>query len=131
VSRILNEMYKNSPAGYSGNDDCGQMSAWYIFSSIGFYPVNPSSGIYIFGSPSLKQAEIILPDGKKFTVKTINSSTENIYIQSAKLNKKDYTKTYITHHDISNGGELTFVMGKCPNKTFAANIEDTIPALGY
>ncbi|MDE1191711.1 MAG: GH92 family glycosyl hydrolase [Arachidicoccus sp.] len=116
VSQVLNTLYNNSFSGYSGNEDCGQMSSWYIFSAMGFYPVNPANGIYDIGSPILKNAVIHLQDGKTFTVTVKNASTENKYIQSVKLNGKAYNKTLITHRDIENGGTLDFVMASKPNK---------------
>lgn len=116
VADVLNTLYNNSSSGYSGNEDCGQMSAWYIFSSMGFYPVNPASGIYEIGSPILKKASIQLASGKTFTVNTKNASEVNVYIQSVTLNGKPYNKTFITQKDIDNGGTLNFVMGAQPNK---------------
>ena len=116
VNRILREMYNTSSSGYAGNDDCGEMSIWYVFSAMGFYPVNPSNGIYDFGSPLLNKAEIELPNGNVFTVKAPKKSEEEIYIQSAKLNGKRYDKTYIRHADILAGGVLEFKMGKKPSR---------------
>ncbi|MGF7229748.1 GH92 family glycosyl hydrolase [Arachidicoccus sp.] len=116
VAKVLNTLYNNSSSGYSGNEDCGQMSAWYIFSSMGFYPVNPASGIYQIGSPILKKASIQLANGKTFTVNTKNAGGENVYIQSVKLNGRTYNKTFITQTEIDNGGTLDFIMGAKPNK---------------
>jgi predicted alpha-1,2-mannosidase len=116
VSQILYKMYTTGSAGYAGNDDCGELSAWYVFSAMGFYPVNPASGIYVIGTPALTQASIALPGGKIFTVKAANASDKNIYIQAAKLNGKAYTKTFITQQDINAGGTLEFTMGATPNK---------------
>lgn len=116
VSQIMNTKYLNKPDGLCGNDDCGQMSAWYIFSSLGFYPVCPGSGEYIFGSPSVSEASIALENGKTFTVKTKNYSKKNIYVKSVKLNGKPWNKNYIRHQDIIAGGELVFEMSKRPNK---------------
>ncbi|MDT3405310.1 GH92 family glycosyl hydrolase [Mucilaginibacter terrae] len=115
VAKVLNELYNNSSSGYSGNEDCGQMSSWYIFSAMGFYPVNPANGLYSIGSPVLKQAIIKLDNGKTFTVTTQNAAKANCYIQSLKLNGKPYTHTYLTHEDILRGGKLEFVMGSKPN----------------
>jgi predicted alpha-1,2-mannosidase len=115
VARILNELYNNSSSGYSGNEDCGQMSSWYTFSAMGFYPVNPASGVYMLGSPVLKQASIELGHGKEFRVEVKNPSVKNVYIQSVKLNGKTYDKTYITQNDLVSGGKLEFVMGNKPN----------------
>ncbi|WP_207534616.1 GH92 family glycosyl hydrolase [Desertivirga arenae] len=116
VAKVLNTLYNNSSSGYSGNEDCGQMSAWYIFSSMGFYPVNPANGIYEIGSPILKKAVIQLSGGRKFTMTTSNASPLNVYVQSVKFNGKPYTKTFITHQQITSGGTLEFVMGSKPNK---------------
>ncbi len=124
VREILKTLYHNDPDGLSGNEDCGQMSAWYIFSSLGFYPVNPANGIYVFGSPSISKATINLPEGKEFKIIVKNNSDENIYIQSVELNNENYTMSFITHKDITNGGTLKFVMGSEPNKNFGASIED-------
>ncbi|KAA6301222.1 MAG: hypothetical protein EZS26_002611 [Candidatus Ordinivivax streblomastigis] len=125
VSKVLNELYNNTSSGYSGNEDCGQMSSWYIFSSMGFYPVNPISGIYVLGSPLLEKAVISLPEGKKFTVKAPKTSAEDIYIQSVKLNGLPYNYTYIKHEDIMKGGLLEFKMGKKPSKTWGIKPESS------
>jgi len=118
-AKIMNELYNDGNSGYSGNEDCGQMSAWYIFSSMGFYPVNPANSVYCFGSPQLKNATINLENGKRFIVATNNVNAENIYIQKIILNGKPYKKSYITHQDIVSGGKLEFFMGKTPNKKMA------------
>ncbi|MDH7460967.1 GH92 family glycosyl hydrolase [Chitinophagaceae bacterium 26-R-25] len=116
VSKVLSELYTNNSAGYSGNDDCGEMSAWYVFSAMGFYPVNPASGIYDIGTPLLGKAVLKMPNGKVFTMIAKNISKENIYIQTAKLNGKDYHLTYITQQDLEDGSTLEFTMGSKPNK---------------
>ena len=118
VRYIINELYTDNPDGLAGNEDCGQMSSWYILSSLGFYPVNPSNGVYVFGSPVFDNAKIELGNNKSFTVKTVNNSQKNIYIQSVKLNGVDYKNAYITHKDIIKGGEIEFKMGPNPNKDF-------------
>jgi predicted alpha-1,2-mannosidase len=118
VRYIINELYTDKPNGLSGNEDCGQMSSWYILSSLGFYPVNPSNGVYVFGSPVFDNVKIDLGNNKSFTVKTVNNSQKNIYIQSVKLNGIDYKNAYITHKDIIKGGEIEFKMGPNPNKDF-------------
>jgi len=119
-AKIMNELYNDQQSGYSGNEDCGQMSAWYIFSSMGFYPVNPANGVYCFGSPQLKHATINLANGKQFKVVTNNAGGDNIYIQKIVLNGKPYQKNFIIHNDIVSGGTLEFFMGKTPNKKMAA-----------
>jgi len=118
-AKIMNELYNEGHSGYSGNEDCGQMSAWYIFSAIGFYPVNPANGIYCFGSPQLNQAIIHLANGKHFTVLTHNGGGTNIYIQKIVFNGQLYSKNYITHSDIEAGGLLEFFMGTKPNLKMA------------
>ncbi len=116
VAHIMNELYNDSSSGYAGNDDCGEMSAWYVFGALGFYPVNPVSGEYIIGTPMLEEAAIQLPDGKTFTIKAPRKKHNEIYIRSMKLKGKKYTKNYITHQDIMNGGTLEFVMSATPRK---------------
>ena len=118
VRYILREFYTDKPDGLIGNEDCGQMSAWYVMSAMGFYQVNPSNGVLVFGSPKFPKMEIRLPEGKTFTVIAENNSEENIYIQSVTLNGKPYTKTYITYEDVMRGGNLTFSMGNTPNRQF-------------
>lgn len=131
VRYILEHHYTDQPDGIIGNEDCGQMSAWYIFSSLGFYPVNPSNSAYVFGSPLHKEATINLPNGRKFTVKAANNSKENIYIQSVTLNGRPYEKSFITHGDIIKGGILEFIMGPTPNKTFGAALENRPKSILY
>lgn len=126
VTKVMNELYTTDSSGYSGNEDCGQMSSWYIFSSMGFYPVNPVTGIYVIGSPLLKQADISLPGGKTFTIKAPRKSDKDIYIQSATLNGKKYNNTYIRHQDILNGGVLEFKMGNKPSK-WGSKLENRPP----
>ncbi|RIA09301.1 putative alpha-1,2-mannosidase [Flavobacteriaceae bacterium MAR_2010_72] len=124
VNYILNELYTDKPDGLSGNEDCGQMSAWYVLSSMGFYSVNPANGMYVFGRPLFDKASIKLTENKVFTVETENNSKENIYIQSVTLNGENHTKSFITHKEILKGGTLKFVMGNKPNKEFGKKDED-------
>ena len=114
--QILTKLYTNTPDGISGNEDCGQMSAWYIFSSLGFYPVTPGANQYIIGSPLFEKATFNLENGKSFTIEAKNQSKENKYIKSVKLNGKDYEYSYIHHQDIINGGNLVFEMTNRPTK---------------
>ena len=118
VRFIMDEFYTDKPDGIIGNEDCGQMSAWYLLSSMGLYQVNPSDGIFVFGSPCFKKVEMKVRGGKTFTVEAPNNNKENIYIQKVYLNGKPYNKSYITYDDIINGSTLKFVMGKKPNKNF-------------
>lgn len=111
IRMILKRMYKPTDDGLGGNDDCGQMSAWYIFSTIGFYPVAPGSDQYALGSPAINNAVINLPNGKTFTVDVKNQSDKNVFVQKTTLNGKVLTTPFITHADIVNGGTLTFEMG--------------------
>ncbi len=121
VHKILTELYDNSFTGLSGNEDCGQMSAWYVLSAMGFYPVNPASGIYVFGSPVLKHVVLRVNNGKTFVINVNNAG--KTYIQSVKLNGKEYTKNYILHSDIESGGLLEFTMGDEPNKNWGVEKE--------
>ena len=115
VRQILNKMYKPTTDGLSGNDDCGQMSAWYIFSSLGFYPVAPGLDEYEIGSPSVISAVINLENGKKFSINTKNQSEGNVYVQKILLNNVPLSRTIIKHSEIANGGSLLFIMGPKPN----------------
>ena len=115
IREILETQYKNEPNGHCGNEDCGQMSSWYVFNALGFYPVNPAQGVYAFGSPIVDTALIHLENGKTFNVKALNNNSKNIYIQSVTLNGKAINRNYITHKEIMNGGVLVFTMGKSPN----------------
>lgn len=120
VRYIDREFYTDSPDGIIGNEDCGQMSAWYIMSAMGFYQVNPSNGVFVFGSPLFPSLTLRLENGRSFTVTAEGNSDTNIYIQSATLNGQPYEKSYITYDDIMAGGELHFVMGDKSNKAFGA-----------
>jgi predicted alpha-1,2-mannosidase len=124
VHKIVSEFYHDAPDGIIGNEDCGQMSAWYIFSAMGFYPVFPASGIYVFGSPSFDEITLNVGNNKKFRIETEGNKPGNIYIQSVMLNSKNYTKSYITHEDIISGGTLKFRMGSKPNFEFGSKPAD-------
>lgn len=116
--KILHEMYRNSPDGIAGNEDCGQMSAWYVFNSIGLYPVNPSSGEYQLGAPIVEEATIPLKNGRSFVIKAVELNDQNIYVDHVELNGTRLTRSYITHKEINAGGELVFYMTDKPSKTF-------------
>jgi predicted alpha-1,2-mannosidase len=118
VRMIMDTMYSNKEDGLCGNDDAGQMSAWYIFSSLGFYPVLPGSDEYAIGSPMVKEATVRLENGKTFSIQTTNQSKENVYIQKVELNGKELNTSVLKHSDISNGGTLIFHLGKEPNKAW-------------
>ncbi len=118
VRKIMSEFYKDSPDGLIGNEDCGQMSAWYVLSAMGFYPVTPGSGKFLIGSPIFDEVKINLENGKTFTVKANNQSDENIYIQNESSHDR---KPYITWEDIFSGSTINFDVGKSPAKTFGDN----------
>lgn len=115
IHEITTTQYMDTPEGLVNNDDLGQMSAWYVFSTLGFYPVNPASLQYVIGSPHFTEAVINLDNGKKFRIVARNASDRNVYVQSAKLNGRKYDLPFITHEEIMNGGELEFVMGSKPS----------------
>ena len=124
IREIQKKFYLDQPEGYPGNEDCGQMSAWHVMSALGFYQVNPSNGVFVFGSPLFTKTTVRIPGGKPFTVIAQNNNAKNIYIKSAKLNGKAYTKSYITYNDIMKGGTLEFVMSASPNKNFGKAQKD-------
>ncbi|WP_157274126.1 GH92 family glycosyl hydrolase [Pedobacter sp. BAL39] len=117
VRHIADSLYTVKPDGLCGNEDLGQMSSWYAFSALGFYPVNPANGLYVFGSPLINEATISMGT-KKFHIKVLNNSPENKYIQKINLNGKDYAYSYIRHQDIVAGGELEITMGNKPSATW-------------
>ncbi|MDB4925278.1 GH92 family glycosyl hydrolase [Mucilaginibacter sp.] len=118
---IMKNFYPNNPDGIIGNEDCGQMSAWYVFSSMGLYPVFPASGEYVIGSPVVNKATIQTTSGKPFTVQAVNNSDKNIYIQSITLNGKNYKNGYITHKQMMQGGTMIMTMGSKPNYNFGTS----------
>lgn len=116
IRMILKKMYRNGADGLGGNDDFGQMSAWYIFSSLGFYPVAPGSDEYALGSPLVKKAVFNLENGKQFEVETVNQSDKNVFVNKVLLNGKQLNKPFLKHSDVINGGKITFYMSSKPNK---------------
>ncbi|MBC7979353.1 MAG: glycoside hydrolase family 92 protein [Armatimonadetes bacterium] len=119
VRQIMDTLYSSKPDGLCGNEDMGQMSAWYVFSALGFYPVNPADGRYVFGTPRFKGVSIKLPNGKKFSIKADQVSAKNIYIQKALLNGMECAVGYVTHAQILAGGTLEFMMGDKPGCVFS------------
>ena len=115
VRQITDQFYKPEPDGLIGNEDCGQMSAWYVLSAAGFYPVTPGSTVYAIGTPLFPEVRFNLETGKSFAVRSVNGSGRNIYVQSARLNGKVYNNSFLLHDDLMNGGEIVFVMGPRPN----------------
>jgi putative alpha-1,2-mannosidase len=111
---ILKHQYHNGADGLGGNDDCGQMSAWYIFSSLGFYPVAPASDQYWLGSPSVQNAVLNLENGKQFKVEAVDQSEKNVYVKKVLLNGKPLSRRYVTHSEIMSGGTITFYMSAKP-----------------
>ncbi len=120
VRQIVATMFTNTPEGLPGNEDCGQMSAWYVFSAMGFYPVCPGQDIYAIGSPLFEKATINIDATTKFVVQTKNASAANFYIQSATLDGKPYQKSYLQHVDVIKGSKLIFTMGPRPNHAWGA-----------
>ena len=131
IRQVMSTLYDDTPTGQCGNVDCGQMAAWYVFSALGFYPVNPNSGIYAIGSPLITRAVLKLDrkqyGGRTFTVTAENNGPENIYIQSAKLNGKPLIRPWIRHEEIIGGGKLSFVMGTTPNKDWGRSTSTRPP----
>jgi len=122
VHQILNTLYHNNPDGLTGNEDCGQMSAWAVMSAMGFYPVTPGTDEYVIGTPWFSKMTINLENRKKFIIKANGISTNNFYIQSAMLNGKKHEASFLKHSDIMNGGELSFTMSGKPNKKWGVGI---------
>ncbi|OIV41394.1 GH92 family glycosyl hydrolase [Flavobacterium johnsoniae] len=118
IRMILKKMYRNGADGLGGNDDFGQMSAWYIFSSLGFYPVAPGSDEYALGSPLVKKAVFNLENGKNFEVEIVNQSDKNVFVSKVLLNGKQLDKPFLKHAAVINGGKITFYMSSKPNKSF-------------
>jgi len=126
VHRICNEFYKPSPDGLIGNEDCGQMSAWFILSAIGFYPVTPGLPYYTIGSPMFEEVKIHTENGNTFTIRAKDISVSNFYISKAALNGEIYNKSYISHDDIMKGGTIEFEMNPVSNKSWGIK-ENDIP----
>ena len=139
IQRIIDELYSDQPDGLCGNEDCGQMSAWYIFSSMGFYPVNPANGEYVFGKPQFNELTIKLENGNKFVIEKLGDKSNNAFVKEIFLNGEKYTKAFINHADIMKGGKLTFVMDKkdvisysaedLPTSLISDNIIVTLPSI--
>lgn len=124
VRQILSTLYADNPEGIDGNEDCGQMSAWYVMSAMGFYSVTPGMDYYAIGSPVFDKIKINLENGNTFEIIANNNNEKNLYIQSAKLNGHLYSKTFLRHEDIMHGGQMVFEMGNSPNKRWGALKED-------
>jgi len=121
IRYILDSLYSDKPAGLCGNEDVGQMSAWYVLSALGFYQVNPANGLYVFGSPVFDEAVLTLASGKKFMLTVKNNSPQNKYIQHIHLNGNDYEKSYILYTDLMKGGNIEIEMGATPSKIWGVS----------
>ncbi len=126
IREVLTNLYSATPDGYCGDEDNGQTSAWYVFSSLGFYPVTPGTDQYVIGSPLFDKAIISLENGKKFTISAEKNSAEDCYIQSARINGKKYPHNYLQFDDIQNGGELIFHLNNNPNEAWG-NQPENVP----
>ncbi|EHQ30236.1 GH92 family glycosyl hydrolase [Mucilaginibacter paludis] len=126
LNRIMREEYKDKPDGLAGNEDCGQMSAWYVMSALGFYTIAPGQPDYLLGSPIFDKAVINLENGKKFTITGPGNSDASFYLQGMTLNKNPYGKLFISYNDIANGGDWEVFTGKLPNKLFMQELEKPV-----
>jgi predicted alpha-1,2-mannosidase len=131
VRRLLTEMYKAAPDGMIGNDDCGQMSAWFVLSALGFYPVDPVSTVYVFGSPLFDRAEVTVGNGRRLIVEAPGNGPGRPYIQSVEWSGRPWTTSWIAHRDLIRGGTLTFRMGPQPNRNFGRAHADRPPSFGH
>ena len=129
VRQICETLYVTGPKGLCGNEDCGQMSAWYVFSALGFYPVNPADGHYVIGAPQFEKALLELSGGKTFEVVADGLSPAHAYIQAATLNGKALDRCWIKHEEITSGGTLTFTMGREPNRSWASAPDAAPPSM--
>ncbi len=128
VRMLMKTMYRAAPDGMEGNEDCGQMSAWYLMSALGLYAVDPVSGIYVFGSPLVGRAQIALSSKKKLIIEAAGNSADNVYIQAVTWRGKPYSRSWIRHSDLMAGGTLRFIMGPTPNTAFATDMSDRPPS---
>ncbi|MFN3394754.1 MAG: GH92 family glycosyl hydrolase, partial [Candidatus Thermochlorobacter sp.] len=129
VRQVLTELYNSTSEGLCGNDDCGQLSAWYVLSALGFYPVNPAEAIYVFGSPLFPKATLKLGKGKTLSIEAKNVSKQNRYIQSITFNGKPIETVWIRHQDIVQGGKLVFEMGATPHPTWGKSPQAAPPSM--
>ncbi len=120
VRQVLDTLYDDTPEGLAGNEDCGQMSAWYVMSAIGLYPANPAGAFYVVGSPLFRRVTLDLGEGKKLVVRAENASPANRYVQSATLGGKPLARAWVGHDELVAAGDVAFVMGPQPNKSWGA-----------
>jgi predicted alpha-1,2-mannosidase len=130
VRMLLDTMYSTAPDGFAGNEDCGQISAWYVLSALGLYAVDPVSANYVFGSPLLDHAEVDVGEGRVLTVESRNNGPDRPYIQSVSWNGRPWTRSWISHAELTAGGTLIFDMGAAPNEHFGAALADRPPSFG-
>ena len=130
VRMLLESQYHDAPDGLSGNEDCGQMSAWYVMSALGFYPVDPVSGVYVFGAPLFPRVELTVEAGRKLLIEAPGAGPDAVYIQQVRWNGKPWTKNWISHRDLAAGGHLQFLMGREPNRSFGSAPADRPPSFG-
>jgi putative alpha-1,2-mannosidase len=130
IRRLCTEMYKAEPDGEIGNDDCGQMSAWFVLSSLGFYPVDPVEAVYVFGSPLFERAEVQLGKGRKLIVEAPGNRTDTPYVAAVTWNGRPWTKSWISHRELAAGGTLRFTMSATPNRAFGRALADRPPSFG-
>ncbi|MGN6382920.1 MAG: GH92 family glycosyl hydrolase, partial [Dyella sp.] len=129
VRMLLQTMYADRPDGLAGNEDCGQMSAWYVLGALGLYAVDPVSTNYVFGSPLLERAELALGGNRRLVIETIGNSTDTPYIQSVTWNGQPWTRSWISHAELAKGGTLAFTMGRTPNPAFGRDAKDRPPSM--
>ncbi len=129
VRRIATTLYRPGPEGLCGNDDCGQISAWYVFAALGFYPVDPASGVYVFGAPLVEEAVLALPEERRFTVRAPGLSADRRWVTGARLNGRPLTRAWIAHEEIAAGGTLEFVMAAAPSRTWATGTASAPPSV--
>ncbi len=130
IRRLCTEMYKNAPDGVIGNDDCGQMSAWFVMSALGFYPVDPVEAAYVFGSPLFERAIVTLPGGRQLVVEAPGNTEATPYVGAVSWNGRPWTKSWIAHAELVKGGTLRFTMSATPNRTFGRAMADRPPSSG-
>jgi len=129
VRDIMENLYSNTPEGLPGNDDCGQMSAWYILSALGFYPVDPVTANYVLGAPLFEKVSVRLGKGRELVIEAKPAPAPGPWVQSIQINGQPHTRSWFRHADIANGGTLAFTMASEPNKSFGANPAEAPPSM--
>jgi predicted alpha-1,2-mannosidase len=130
VRRLCTEMYKNDPDGIIGNDDCGQMSAWFVFSALGFYPVDPVEAAYVFGSPLFERAEVSVGKGRTLVIEAPGNGPDTPYVAAVRWSGRPWTRSWIPHAELVKGGTLRFTMSRTPNRAFGRAAADRPPSFG-